>query len=103
VNKYKHPPTVCDVYIGRGSPLGNPFTSIKDKQTKAKEVCDSREESVRKYRIWLMGEIEKKNPLITNELNRIWKLSKQGDVFLVCFCKPKLCHGDVIKEIVENA
>jgi hypothetical protein len=28
VNKYKHTPTENDVYIGRGSALGNPFTSI---------------------------------------------------------------------------
>lgn len=25
----------------------------------------------------------------------------QGDVFIVCKCKPKPCHGDVIKKVVE--
>ena len=25
-----------------------------------------------------------------------------GDVNLVCFCKPKSCHGDIIKMIIEN-
>jgi len=35
VNKYKHVPTRDDVYIGRGSILGNPYSSIKDRDTKA--------------------------------------------------------------------
>lgn len=46
VNKHKHTPTETDVYIGRGSDLGNPYTSIKDGKTKARYVVDSREESV---------------------------------------------------------
>lgn len=102
VNKYKHAPTRNDVYIGRGSILGNPFTSIKDRKTKASVVCDSREESVEKYKQHLIESIETKVKPITDELNRIFKLAKEDDVNLVCYCSPKLCHGDVIKEILES-
>lgn len=102
VNKYKHQPTVNDVYIGRGSVLGNPYSSIKDRDTKASVICDSREESVVKYKQHLEMAIKDKIKPITNELNRIYKLAKEGDVNLVCFCSPKLCHGDVIKEILES-
>ncbi len=35
-------------------------------------------------------------------LLRIKKLSQKHDVYLVCFCAPKSCHGDVIKEIIEK-
>ena len=99
VNKYKHTPTESDVYIGRGSVLGNPFTSRSGK-TKAKFVCDSREEAIESFRSYLMDNIKK--PEIRNELNRIYRMAKDGNVNLVCFCKPKACHGDVIKELIES-
>lgn len=102
VNKYKHTLSNTDIYIGRGSILGNPFTSIKDKQTKALEVCESREESINRFRGYITKEIENKNPLICQELNRIYKLALKGNVNLICFCKPKDCHGDIIKEIIES-
>lgn len=102
VSKYKHTPTESDIYIGRGSPLGNPYTSIQDRKTKAEHVCSSREESVANFRNYLLERIEMKDKTITTALNKIWKLAKNGDVYLVCFCKPKSCHGDVIKEIIEK-
>ncbi len=103
VNKYKHTPTEFDFYIGRGSALGNPFTSIKDRKTKADFICDSREESIEKYKDYLIQKIYEKAPVITNELNKIWKANKNNDVFLVCYCSPKSCHGDVIKKAIENS
>lgn len=35
-------------------------------------------------------------------LNQIYKLAISGEVYLSCYCFPKKCHGDVIKEIIEN-
>jgi len=102
VNKYKHSPTENDVYIGRGSILGNIFTSIQDRKTKAEFVCKSVEESIEKHKQKLLKDIENKNSDICTELNRIYKLSLKQDVNLVCFCKPKKCHGDTIKEIIES-
>ena len=99
VNKYKHTPTENDVYIGRGSVLGNPFTSIKDRQTKAEFICDTREESVEKFKEYLLGKIAEKDKKLCDELNRIYKMET---VILVCFCKPKSCHGDFIKKIIES-
>lgn len=102
VNKYKHTPTNLDVYIGRGSILGNPFTSIKDKKTKAEFVCDSRKESISQFQEYITKEISLKNLEICAELNRIWLMAKEGHVYLVCFCKPKDCHGDIIKQLIES-
>lgn len=99
VNKYKHTPTENDVYIGRGGVLGNPFTSIKDKQTLAKFVCDSREESIESFREYILEKIASKDKVICDELNRIYKMPQAN---LICFCKPKSCHGDIIKEIIES-
>jgi hypothetical protein len=96
VNKYKHTPTENDVYIGRGSVLGNPFTSIKDRATKAEFISDNPIEDFQKY---LEDKIAQKDKKICDELNRIYKME---EVNLVCFCKPKPCHGDIIKEIINS-
>lgn len=101
VNKYKHEPSNNDVYIGRGSPLGNPFTGSKNvENTKATFQCSSREEAIKSYENYLRVAISNKNSYICNEMNRIWKMAKTGDVNLVCFCKPKTCHGDIIKKLI---
>lgn len=49
-------------YIGRGSPLGNPFVIGKD---------GSREQVIAKYRVWLNEQIMRKNPVVLDELNRL--------------------------------
>jgi len=103
VNKYKHIPTKNDIYIGRGSVLGNPFTSIKDRTTKAEFICDSSEDSICSFDSFLREKIKNKDKNICDELNRIYKLAQTEDVYLVCFCKPKNCHGDVIKDIIISA
>jgi hypothetical protein len=99
VNKYKHTPTENDVYIGRGSVLGNPFTSIKDRQTKAEFVCESREESIERFKEYLLEKVASKDKAVCDELNRLFKMDT---VNLVCFCKPKSCHGDEIKSLLES-
>ena len=104
VNVYKHKPTKNDVYIGRGkgSVLGNPYTSRVLKNTKAEFQVETNEEAVAKYEEYILKKIEEKDEAICNELNRIYKIAKTDDVNLVCFCKPKPCHGDVIKRIIDE-
>lgn len=70
-NKYKNPPKDA-VYIGRGSPWGNPFMIGPDGDRDA--VCDKFEEE------------------ILPTLNVTALRGKD----LVCFCAPKRCHGDAI-------
>jgi len=101
VNKHRHVPTENDEYIGRGSCLGNPYTSLMIK-TKAKYVCESREESIKKCDFYLREKIRLKDPEICAALNKIYLKAKKGDVNLVCFCAPKSCHGDIIKKIIEE-
>jgi len=102
INKYKHTPSSIDVYIGRGSALGNPYTGSKSvKNTKAEYQCDTREVAIAKYEEYLKLAISENNRYICDELNKIWSKAKSGDVNLVCFCKPKACHGDIIKKLIE--
>ena len=81
-------------YIGRPSPLGNPFP--------AGPVHGTRDEVIAKYRAWLtdIWNSGGLNPQMT-ELFRLADLALAGDVTLVCWCAPKACHGDVVKEFIE--
>jgi hypothetical protein len=90
------------IYVGRGSALGNPYTSIKGRETLAEFVVDSRKESIECFRKYLLDCIEKREDVVCNMLNEIYNLAIKGEVCLSCYCKPKSCHGDIIKEIIES-
>lgn len=94
------------LYWRGGSPLGNPFTSRPITLTSADIQVESREDSINRYRKYIYGILESDSSemhTIGKGLNEILsKLDKHGYVNLVCFCKPKDCHGDVIKQIVED-
>jgi hypothetical protein len=87
----KHEPNAQ--YIGRGSPLGNPFV-MKD-ESQRELVCDQ-------YRDWLYGEIAERNPVVIAELERLYNhaLSYQT-LTLGCFCAPKQCHGEIIRDVLH--
>ena len=82
-------------YIGRGSPLGNPFR-IHDYGSKVE-----RDEVVEKYRQYFEREY-KNNDAMLRELRRLYRIAANGDLILGCFCAPKRCHGEVIKEFLER-
>ena len=92
----------CDVYIGRagrgaaGSPLANPF---KVKPHGPYE----RGETIELYRGWLERQIAAREPTVCAELNRLHRVDRSGDLRLRCFCAPRTCHGDVVKEVLERA
>jgi len=104
VNKKTHTPTENDVFIGRGSPLGNPYTSIPATvQTKAEYHCDSREQSLKMFSEYLNEKIKNKDTIVCKELNSIWKKVRSGtNMNLVCYCMPQPCHGTIIKKIIES-
>ncbi len=76
------------VYVGRGTPLGNPYRITKKR---------SREEAINKYRGWLRERIHAKDKRVLAALERLNRDSK-----LVCWCAPEPCHADVIIEVWEE-
>ena len=86
-NKDMHEP--FDVYIGRGTPWGNPFP-IEHTPDGA-----TREEVIEKYAAFLRNEF-----LATPEKLR-GLLSLKG-MRLGCHCKPLACHGDVIADFLNT-
>lgn len=87
VNKYHKVP--YDIYIGRGSKWGNPFTHMEG--TMADFKVGTREESIEAYREWIM-----ENDELLLDLHEL-----KGKV-LCCFCKPKSCHGDILAELADK-
>lgn len=82
--------TPFDVYIGRPSKWGNPFTH-KSGTLAAFEVA-TREEAIAKYEEWLMAQ---------PELVAIVKAELKGKV-LGCWCSPLACHGDVLAKVANG-
>ena len=74
---------VFDVYIGRGSKWGNPYSHREG--TLAQFVVGSRKEAIEKYEGYLLS-----NEGLMRDLDEL-----RGKV-LGCWCKPKSCHGDVL-------
>jgi len=83
-NKYHKDAPAGAVYIGRGSPYGNPF--IMGKNISRDEICD-------KFEAMLLS---------NKELLRKVKTELKGKD-LVCFCAPRRCHGDTLLRIANES
>jgi len=88
-----------DVYIGRPSKWGNPFTHIKEKDTLAEFVVSSRDEAINKYMEWILA-----NETLLSQLDEL------GGKILGCWCVknenefpiPYVCHGQVLIELINK-
>ena len=72
-----------DVYIGRPSKWGNPYSIGKD---------GIREEVIQKYRDYL-----ERSPRLLEDCRQ----ELRGKV-LGCWCAPKACHGDILAELANE-
>lgn len=79
-----------DVYIGRPSEWGNPFSHQKG--TLAAHRVATREEAISKYEKWILSR--------PDLVARIQK-ELRGKV-LGCWCAPLACHGDVLAKIANE-
>lgn len=102
VNKANQAPTDRDFYVGRGSILGNPYTSKELIKTNALYKTASKEEAIERYESALRLRINLKERSVLNEFNKMLKALEEGDINLVCYCAPNPCHGDVIKRILNG-
>ena len=87
------------IYIGRagyglkGSPLANPFKMNKEAE---------RAEVIERYRTYIQKKIEERDQAVLDELREIEHAHRKGEkVVLLCWCAPRACHGDVVKELIE--
>ena len=94
-------PNNYPIYRG-GSVLGNPYTDKPLKSTLAVFKAKNREEAIEKYDTYFDTQYGR-NREFTAVIDEIYEKYKNGEeVFLGCWCHPKLCHGDVIKQKLEQ-
>ncbi|WP_205617365.1 A1S_2505 family phage non-structural protein [Pelomicrobium methylotrophicum] len=72
------------VWVGRPTPLGNPFVIGRD---------GSREEVIARYREWLEARIRERDPAVLTAMAGL-----REDSSLVCACAPEPCHAEAIRE-----
>lgn len=92
-----------DVYVGRPSKWGNPFTHIDDRKTAAKFIVASREEAIQKYKEWIL---EGDGKWLLEHLHEL-----EGKT-LGCWCcqtpsyyvegMKMICHGEALMEIINQ-
>lgn len=87
-----------DVYIGRGSPFGNPY-SVRPSSFDGAIRVSSTDEAISRYRTWLLSEFVLIPGWIKPTHAQIASL--HGKV-LGCFCAPNRCHGEVLIELAER-
>ena len=81
-------------YIGRGSPLGNPFPITE---------ALPRLQAIAKYKVWLQAKLDEQDPVVIKELTRLYVLAEKQPIALECFCYPKPCHGEIIRRALTLA
>lgn len=72
------------IYIGRGSPLGNPYII---------GIHGDLDQVLKMYRTYLVNKLISRDPAIETAMRNLTPDSK-----IVCFCAPKPCHGNIIEE-----
>lgn len=76
-----------EVFIGRGSKWGNPFSHKRG--TRAATVVKDRDEAIERYRRYILS-----RPDLLAQLHEL-KGRRLG-----CYCKPAECHGDVLMGLI---
>ena len=89
-----------DVYVGRPTRWGNPWTHKPEGTTLARFVVATREEAIGNYRQWLLGTafqdvLPEQRRWIVEHLH-----SLRGRR-LACWCAPKSCHAEVLAELAN--
>jgi len=82
------------INIMRPSVLSNEWSH--NPNSAAKVFVETRKEAVAEYEKSFLKKIKKKGAF-RDEVIRIFKLAKTKNIYLMCCCKPMLCHGDIIK------
>lgn len=78
-----------DVYIGRPSEFGNPYSHKEG--TLAEFKTKTRSEAIQKCKEWVIQQPE-----------LLLKIRALKDKTLGCWCKPLACHGDIYVAIADN-
>ena len=101
-------------YIGRGGPLGNPYSHLPEDKCLAIYRCKTREEAIERYSLYF-DIMYKSNIEFKKVIDEMFQKYKNGeDIFLECYCKKYSCmdetkhddevscHGDIIAKKLQQ-
>lgn len=81
-------------YVGRPSPLGNPYPMRNEGE---------RIKVIRAFARWFQRAKEE-DPAVRAELDRLYRVLKSGRLELTCWCSPRKCHAEIIaRELAARA
>ena len=88
--------------VSRPNILGNPYTHIKNKQTRAEVKVATRDEAIDLYSEYfdkMLKDESEFGEIFRSEWDRMYEAYKTYDVIYIgCYCKlDERCHGDIIK------
>lgn len=95
--------------VSRAGILGNPYTHIKDRTTKALIKVKTRDDAIELYKIYFRNMMSSKDPKaepFKRAFRRIVEAYKKYDVvYIGCYCHlNESCHGDfIIEEVIKTA
>jgi hypothetical protein len=79
------------------SPLGNPFR-LKDPDND-----EERNQVIEKYEQWFNYQLAHKNEKVCHKLKEMLEVLLDGsNIDLMCWCAPKRCHAEIIKNHLEK-
>src|ERR1051325_8098751 len=81
------------IYVGRPSPLGNPFQMRSEADRAA---------VIRAYERWLREQLHDEQSAASRGIRELAERARKQDGCLVCWCAPRPCHADVIKRVIEE-
>lgn len=91
-----------NVPIYRGTLFGNPYTFNGKRSNLAKLSFRTREEAINAYRLYF-HEMIAHDGEFKDAFDALYEKYKHGeDIFLQCFCAPEPCHGEVIKNALQQ-
>lgn len=95
--------------VSRPNIFGNPYTHIKNKETKAQIKVNTREEAINLYGHYFNAMLKSDDEVgdaFRAEWERMYDAYKKYDViYLGCYCKlDEDCHGDIIrKKLIQRS
>lgn len=79
------------VYVGRPGVLGNRYVIGRD---------GDRETVIRKFKAWLWDRLQKKDPDVVAEIERLYQIALELPLELSCSCMPASCHAEPIRDVL---
>jgi hypothetical protein len=95
--------------VSRAGILGNPYTHIKDRNTKATVKVKTRDQAIELYKEYFKTMMESQDPRsipFQREFRKIVDAYKKYDVvYIGCYCHlNESCHGDfIIEQVIRTA